>query len=270
MKVILRKMIRYGLIALALLVILSLIPFGGYAAANTLPNPSAITLSQDLLTVQKEGQSPETIVQALAILDARELKAELDTREKQLSFWVNIYNGMVQYLLEKEPAFWERRNNFFSTRRFTIAGQFLSLEDVEHGIIRGGEAKLGLGHIPKLFQNKFERTFKIKKGDPRVHFALNCGAIDCPPVEIYDPATVNERFDHRSRVYLKKHTTIAEDGKSLTTTPLFSWFRGDFGTYGGISDFLVHFGILTEENKNIKRKYKNYDWTLATNVWAED
>ncbi|MEM9261540.1 MAG: DUF547 domain-containing protein, partial [Bacteroidota bacterium] len=147
----------------------------------------------------------------------------------------------------------------------------ISPNQMEHAIIRGGENRFGLGLVPQLFPNKFERTFKIKGGDSRVHFALNCGAADCPPVAIYQPATFDEQVDERARKYLAKHSTIKEKNgkKSIVTTPLFSWFRGDFKDRGGIDDFLVEYGVLTEENKNMNRSYKSYDWTLQTGIWAE-
>lgn len=243
---------------------------GSYNASTPPPlNTLGIDLSQELLSKLRAKQDVTSTIGRLAELTPQDLKAELDTRDKQLAFWINIYNGMVQYLLTNQPALWEKRGKFFSGSRIILAGKLLSLEDIEHGIIRGGEGKLGLGYVPKLFPSKFERTFCIPKGDPRVHFALNCGAIDCPPVEIYDPQNIADRLDHRTRVYLKKHSAISADGH-LVTTPLFSWFKGDYNTYGGVDDFLVHFGILTEENKKIKRKYKAYDWTLATNVYAID
>ncbi len=248
---------------------LSIASCSHYKPANTLADPPALYLSQELLALQKVGKSADSVVAQLAALRPEELYAELNTKEKKLAFWVNIYNGMVQYLLRSQPQLWENRSDFFSGKRITIAENLLALENIEHGIIRGGEAKLGLGIIPKFFQNKFERSFKIKGGDPRVHFALNCGAIDCPPVEIYEAATVHERFDYRSKVYLQKHSRLSEDGSSVTTSPLLSWFRGDFASYGGVNGFLQHYDIIPKTGKKISRSYKPYDWTLATNVYAE-
>lgn len=241
-----------------------------YSAADTINEPSGTQLSQELLRDKKSGASGQEAVTALANLDPQKLLAELETKDDKLAFWINVYNGMVQYLLAEQPELWESRNSFFSEPRFEIAGQKLSLEDVEHGIIRGGEAKLGLGFLPKLFPGKFERTFKIKGGDARIHFALNCGAIDCPPVEIYDPATIDNRLDYRSRSYLTKFTEVDPKEEVITTTPLFSWFRGDFRQYDGIDDFLVYFDIITEDQKSYSKDFRDYDWTLATDVWAQD
>lgn len=260
----------FSFVIVCFLALVSLPSCGKYQAAATVNEPSGQELSMQLLNELKGKKPVKSTINQLAALDPQALLKELDTKDKQLAFWVNIYNGMMQHLLTSQPTLWENRQNLFAGERVTVAGKLLSPEMIEHGIIRGGEAKLGLGFVPKFFPSKFERSFKIEGGDPRVHFALNCGAIDCPPVEIYDAATVSERLDHRTKVYLKKHTSVDTQEETIVTTPLFSWFKGDFKTYGGIDDFLVHFGIITEAQKSFARESKDYDWTLATNVYAED
>lgn len=228
-------------------------------------------LSQQFLQTLKDGGDVSDIVDQYAAYDPSVLTAALRTREEKLAFWVNTYNGFVQHLLTEKPELYDDRGAFFSTPSFTVAGHELSPNELEHGIIRGGENRFGLGFLPAFFQNKYERTFKIKGGDARVHFALNCGAADCPPVEIYEPATYNEQIDARARAYLADHSEIKTvDGEEvLYTSPLFSWFRGDFRQYDGIDDFLVKYGVVPEEKKNIDREYTDYDWTLQTGIWAE-
>lgn len=233
--------------------------------------PSPNRLSEEVLETLKHGQDPTALIDQLAAYEPQDLAAALNTRQKKLAFWVNTYNGMVQYLLTRNPELFDDSSAFFSTPSYTVAGHTFSPNEMEHGIIRGGENRFGLGFIPQLYPNKFERTFNIKGGDSRVHFALNCGAADCPPVEIYHPESYEEQVNVRVRKYLAKHSEIKEENgeQIIYTTPLFSWFRGDFGDRGGIDDFLVEFGVLTKEQKKIKRKYKSYDWTLQTGVWAE-
>ena len=231
-----------------------------------------IELSQEILATLRRGQDASALVDQLAAFTPQDLAAALNTRDKKLAFWVNTYNGMVQYLLTRNPELFDDTSTFFKTRAFTVAGHTMSPNEMEHAIIRGGENRLGLGYVPQLFPNKFERTFRVKGGDSRVHFALNCGAADCPPVEIYKPETYDEQINNRVRKYLAKHSEIKEvDGERvLTTSPLFSWFRGDFRDHDGIDDFLVEYGVVDADEKNIDREYKEYDWTLKTGIWAED
>lgn len=258
------------------LCLLVLTACGRYQASEDWPpeNFTELTpneLSEEILLTLKNNQDATALIDQLAAYNPEDLAAALDSREEQLAFWVNTYNLMVQYLLTRNPELFDNSSSFFSTPSFTVAGHTMSPNEMEHGIIRGGENRLGLGYVPQFFPNKFERTFKIKGGDSRVHFALNCGAADCPPVAIYRPETFDEQVNERIRSYLQEHSEIKEqNGKSVIyTTPLFSWFRGDFRDRGGIDDFLVEYGILTEENKKMKRNYTNYDWTLKTGIWAE-
>ncbi len=250
---------------------------GRYQASEEWPpvnysGPMPVALSQEILLTLKHGQDATGLVEQLAAYAPEDLAAALDTRNKQLAFWVNTYNAMVQYLLTRNPELYDNRDSFFGTRAFTVAGKTMSPNEIEHAIIRGGENRLGLGYVPQFFPNKFERTFKISGGDSRVHFALNCGAADCPPVAIYDPEQFDEQVEKRIKNYLSEHSEIkTEDGQQVVyTSPLFSWFRGDFRDHDGINSFLVQYGILSSEQQDIKRKYTDYDWTLKTGIWAED
>jgi hypothetical protein len=236
--------------------------------ADRSPNELSVAFLQAL----KSGNDADPLVDEIATLDPNNLAAALRTKEEKLAFWVNMYNGMVQYLLTERPELYANRSEFFKTPRFTVAGHELSPNNMEHEIIRGGENRFGLGFIPQFFPDKFARTFHVDGGDARIHFALNCGASDCPPVAIYRPETYNEQIDRRVRQYLAEHSTFEGEGKDrrLVTSPLFNWFRGDFRSYDGVDDFLVTYDILKPEEKNIDRDYENYDWTLETGIWAEE
>ena len=247
-----------------------------FSACGTYQPVDDTTIDPNELSVRfleglRAGRNVDDVVEQLATYDPGNLAGALNTRNQKLAFWVNIYNGMVQYLLTADPSLYDDRGAFFSTPRFTVAGEEMSPNDMEHGIIRGGENRFGLGFIPQLFTDKYSRTFRIKGGDSRVHFALNCGASDCPPVDIYRPATYDEQIETRVRSYLAQHSRLEErDGKQvLVTSPLFSWFRGDFRDHDGVDDFLVTYGVLREEQKRIDREYENYDWTLETGIWAK-
>ena len=252
-------------------ILLLLTACGRYTAAPGDLEPTPNETSAQFLEGLRDGRNVDDLVDRLATYDPGELAGALDSREKKLAFWVNVYNGMVQYLLTKDPSLYDDRSAFFSTPRFTVAGRELSPNEMEHGIIRGGENRFGLGFIPQLFTDKFSRTFRVKGGDSRVHFALNCGASDCPPVGIYRPETYNQQIDARVRSYLAEHSRVeVRDGdRVLVTSPLFSWFRGDFRDHDGVDDFLVAYGVLSEADKNLDREYENYDWTLETGIWAE-
>ena len=233
--------------------------------------PTPNQLSEQLLEQLKAGEDAGATIEKIAALNPNRLAASLDSRPKQLAFWVNVYNGMVQHLLTEDPGRFDKRNEFFATKAFTVAGHEFSPNAMEHGIIRGGENRFGLGYIPQFFPNKFERTFRVRGGDSRVHFALNCGAASCPPVEIYRPDTYEEQVNDRVQSYLSEHTEIKSEGgkEVIVTSPLFQWFKGDFRDHDGVDDFLVIHGIVPKDKKNLSRNYEDYDWTLETGIWAD-
>ncbi len=53
-----------------------------------------------------------------------------------IKHWLNIYNAFVQKLLTDNPGKFKKRNSFFSDQQITLAGRQLSLDDIEHGILR--------------------------------------------------------------------------------------------------------------------------------------
>ena len=56
-------------------------------------------------------------------LDPDALENALDTQEKQLTFWINIYNGYTQYFLKTDPTLYqEDRSDFFKKEQIDIAG----------------------------------------------------------------------------------------------------------------------------------------------------
>lgn len=47
----------------------------------------------------------------------------------------------------------------------------------------------------KVFVTTVERRYRLAECDPRVHFALSCGARSCPPIRAYQPRRIDEELD---------------------------------------------------------------------------
>jgi hypothetical protein len=174
---------------------------------------------------------------------------------------VNIYNGFIQVILKKNPDLYNDRGSFFKNEQIAIAGEQISFAKIEHGIIRKSQWEYGLGRIRKWFSNKFERTLRVDKRDYRIHFALNCGAKDCPPVAIYEWERLDEQFEKGTKKFLTRSTVYDSLKKEVVVTSIFSWFRGDFGGENGVKKILKNSGFIPT-TKDIDLSYKNYDWTL--------
>lgn len=227
------------------------------SSQNT-PNYSEV--SQSLLQNIMDGESYEKEVKVLAESTLEELVEELKTDHQKIAFWVNIYNSFIQISLSENPKLYEDKSKFFSEGRIKIAGETLSFDDIEHGIIRKSKIKISLGYLRKWFRPKWERKLRVQHLDWRIHFALNCGAKSCPPVAIYTPNGLDKEFNFMTTEYLKEQTTYNKSTKTAASVALFSWFRGDFGGKSGARKILFEYGITPEKPK--KLDFKSYDWTL--------
>lgn len=223
-------------------------------------------LSERFLSDIMAGKDTKTYQEQLAHTSLEALTDALRTDQQKLAFWINIYNAYIQVFLSENPKLYENRQDFFNDERILIAGKKRSFSKIEHGIIRKSQWPLGLGKIRKWFPNSFERKLRVDKRDYRIHFALNCGAKDCPPVAIYTPERINEQLNQGTERYLNQTTTYDENSKTVKVTALFSWFRGDFGSARGTKKILKEQELIPTTDVDLE--FKNYDWTLDLDNWT--
>ncbi len=241
-------------------IVLSLSSFGQ-------KNSSLIENSQQFIELQKDNKSVEGIVAIFRSTTLEEIMNEVRTNDQKLAFWVNVYNGFIQYTLATKPELYEDRRKFFSEKRIKIAGETLSFADIEHGIIRKSQSPIGAGYIRRIFRPMWERKLRVDKKDWRVHFALNCGAKSCPPVATYSPEMLDAEFDFMTRSYLEEQTSYNQETRLVKTVSLFSWFRGDFGGKRGAKKILYKRNIVVSKPKKIE--FTTYDWTLLLGNYRE-
>lgn len=221
-----------------------------------------VALSQDLLLAARtnEWQTADSLWQQLALLNQPLLSQQLNTDAYKKAFWLNLYNATVQYQLKQHANLYNNRSRFYATPFVQIAQQQLSLDDIEHGILRRSKIKLSLGYLNKWFIGHFEQQMRVAKLDPRIHFALNCGAKSCPAIAYYSPEKIDEQLETATKVYLSNECELVAND-ALQIPILFSWFRADFGGTKGIYQFLQHYQIISNNDKP-KLIYKNYNWNL--------
>jgi hypothetical protein len=217
-------------------------------------------VSQNLLQSIVDGKSVENQIDILAKSSLLDLKNQLKTDSQKIAFWLNVYNAFIQISLSENPELYKDKGKFFSEERIKIAGETLSFDDIEHGIIRKSRIKLSLGYLRKWFVPKWERKLRVKKIDWRIHFALNCGAKSCPPVAIYTSENLDKEFNFMTTAYLKEQTSYNPETKTASSVALFSWFRGDFGGVCGAKKILKNYKITSEKPK--KLDFNTYDWTI--------
>lgn len=228
-----------------------------------------IELSQDLLSNIKNNKNYDKEVEILKKTTLNDLTNQLNNDVKKKAFWINVYNAFIQISLSKDPSQFtdDNRSDFFSEDRVNIAGEELSFDDIEHGIIRSSTSKISMGYVKKIFRPEWERKLRVNEIDWRIHFALNCGAKSCPPVAIYNAKDLDRQLDYMTKTYLKEQTEFNSKTKTAETVVLFSWFRGDFGGLDEVKKILKSYGITNEEPDNLE--FKTYDWTLLLGNFRE-
>lgn len=73
-------------------------------------------------------------------------------------------------------------------------------------MLRRSKIKLSYGYLNKWFPARFEKEFRVDRLDPRIHFALNCGARSCPPVAYYTVDQIDEQLQAAMTGHLKAET----------------------------------------------------------------
>ncbi|MFP8957779.1 DUF547 domain-containing protein [Natrialbaceae archaeon A-CW3] len=224
-----------------------------------------LSISGDLLYTVKTGGDRSALRDRLASFDRTQLERALGGRPQKLAFWLNCYNAYVQILLEDDPSLLDGsaldRWRFFARDRIPIAGVWLSLDDIEHGMLRSSKHPWGMGYLPRLFPSAFERRFRLESVDPRIHFALNCGTESCPPVAVYSPTDVESELEIATEWFLEENVSYDSDENVARVPRVFLWYRGDFGGSDGIRSFLERYDVISG-NAKPAIEYDEHDWSV--------
>ncbi len=143
----------------------------------------------------------------------------------------------------------------------TVARRRLSPNAIEHGILRRSAFLAGLGYLRNPFPSRFERLLRVERVDPRIHFALNCGARSCPPLAAWHPATLDADLERATAAYVVAESARSADGREVRVPRLLRWYRGDFGGRSGTLALLRRHGVIGPDEAP-RLRYADYDWTL--------
>ncbi len=250
--------------------VLTTVLLSGFLYSQEVNNENEIDymgLSIDFMEALKSKSNTDEFVKIFAASTLEGIEQQIDTDEKKLAFWINIYNAYIIHTLDKNPELYENRRTFFNKSRIEIAGMTIAFSDIEHGILRRGQKLVGLGLIPTLFPPKYQKRLRPNIRDYRIHFGLNCGAKSCPPVAVFHPDTVLDQLCTLQTNYLIQKTSYDANSNTVTTTPLASWFRGDFGGKRGVKKLLYESGLIP--SSKVILKFGGYDWTLDLNMFVD-
>ncbi|MDZ7669839.1 MAG: DUF547 domain-containing protein [Gammaproteobacteria bacterium] len=215
---------------------------------------------QDALADPRTGERIQTQRDQLAEFDPDRLQ----DKDAAIAFWLNAYNFfMVAHILEERPggelvdSVWDYggrynpfRANVFERELFNVGGRQYSLDGIEKGTLLG-----------EAFQ---EKGWK----DARVHFAVNCASVGCPPLRdrAYTRDNVQALLSENTRRALLTERHMRFAGETLYLTQLFDWYEADFvEAAGSVRGFLKRH---TDESRHPSIdaaagiRFIDYDWAL--------
>lgn len=173
------------------------------------------------------------------------------TRPEQFAFWANLYNAVtIDVVLDAYPvrSIRDIRSGLlpgpWRRRLVTIGGVELSLDDIEHNILRKGWV------------------------EPRVHYAVNCASIGCPnlPLRAFRGATLVPALDAAARAYVNTPRAVRFDGDTLVVSSIYKWYAADFG--GSDARIIAHLARYADEPLRSRLQAATrigrdtYDWSL--------
>ena len=211
-----------------------------------------LAFSENLFLAIRTEQEIKPFVDTLSTIDLTRLKKELNTSDKKLAFWINTYNSMVRIKAMKNPGSFKNRDSFFKKANNKIGGHYISLDDIENGILRRKGSE---------YSKEFVADFRVDKLDYRIHFTLNCGASSCPPIAYYDHKKLDSQLQIAEKFFVTSNSKFDKSKNTLTTSEIFKWFESDFGGKDGVLRLMKKYNVIPSSSKP-KIAYDKYDWNL--------
>jgi hypothetical protein len=174
-----------------------------------------------------------------------------------MAFWINAYNAVVaHHVLELYPEIDSVKGvpGFFDEIRFQVAGEELTLDEIE--------------------------TKALELGDARVHFAVVCASTSCP--DLLDEPFRGEALEAQLEVSTRRFLSDTSKGlrwrreeNRLELSSIFKWYAGDFTGGSTVVAFFARSKVLDWilphlpprqaeeiEGTDPSIRYMDYDWSL--------
>jgi hypothetical protein len=218
----------------------------------------------------EEFERYKDLTRGLRSFDLRSLK----DRGARLAFWINIYNtavihGVIELGLVRSV---KEYPGFFDRITYEIGGFPFSPNEMEHGLLRGNRRHPY--RVLRPFRERDPRLgFTILPVDPRIHFALVCGARSCPPIGFYEAEQIDFQLGLAAMSFINSpQVKILPEKMTVLISMIFKWYKIDFGgSDRALLDTLLNYldegkdkAFLKENRNQIRIRYQPYDWNLNT------
>lgn len=186
----------------------------------------------------------------LNLLSSHAPDEKMWSREEQLAYWINAYNAFtVKLIVDNYPTESIRDlgpaleipgiRTVWHIRFFKTGGADTSLDEIEHDILR----------------KKFD--------EPRIHFAINCASVSCPPLraEAYSAEKLEKQLAEQAANFINDPSRNRIESDRIGLSKIFKWFKSDFTKKGSLIEFLNEYSKV-QIAADPKVDYLEYDWRL--------
>jgi hypothetical protein len=185
------------------------------------------------------------------------------TRNEALAYWLNLYNAgaldLAAEALARADATVLRVPGAFRRPWAAVAGEDLSLNDIEHGKLR-------------------------RMRDGRIHAALVCGSASCPTLrhEAYEGSDIDRQLEDQMRSFLRAGGAVTDrTGGALLLSRVFLWYGADVvkphrmptwlpvsrrRLFDSLRRWLDPEVVAWVEATHARIAFQAYDWSLACAV----
>ncbi len=202
----------------------------------------------------KSREDQATLDQYLQHLSQADLRKPA-SREAQFAFWINAYNAVTMKGILREYPTSSIRNhtakvfgyNIWDDLLLMVSDRTFSLNQMEHEVLR-------------------------KMKEPRVHFAIVCASIGCPPLlnEAYVANKLDSQLTVNTRRFFADPQKFRYDAsrRQIEASPILKWFAEDFGANQAAQLRTIAPYLPDEASQNLAAggsaslQYLGYDWGL--------
>ena len=170
---------------------------------------------------------------------AKQIPDNTWSKNAALAYWINAYNAFtLKLIVDNYPV--KSITNLsggkpWDVKNIELAGKKYSLNNIENDIIRP--------------------TYK----DARIHFAVNCAAVSCPPLSntAFTEANINDLLNTRTKNFINSPANTITASK-IRISKIFDWYKADFEN---VPAFINKYStIKTITNTGIE--FNEYNWNL--------
>ena len=159
--------------------------------------------------LQRQPAQLDRYLQALADLSPARFSSWSEA--EQIALLINAYNALtLRSIIDHDPIRSSIKGipGVWKLRRHSVIGQRLTLDEIEHRILR--------------------REYN----EPRIHAALVCAAISCPPLrrEAYTGPELDRQLEDQTNRWLasREGLRIDRDAGTVAISSIFQWFAEDW------------------------------------------